>query len=207
MLIFVLLSTVLFTTSSKGIGADEESASLLKHGKGESDDTKASVGKSSYRSITITADGQGADLEYEAEQQKKDQERMKGLEKRLEAEGSWIGYGPRPKNYCYIWRSQANFSISSRSLSTDIIPQLHHGHSADLQTDTSNPSPSLYLICGPQRTAYSRQSSWESVFASGVLVHLMFLSHASWELWLTESGRLEPICPYLKSFCGLSIAG
>ena len=97
MLIFVLLSTVLFTTSSKGIGADEESASLLKHGKGESDDTKASVGKSSYGSITITADGQGADLEYEAEQQKKDQERMKGLEKRLEAEGSWIGYGPRPK--------------------------------------------------------------------------------------------------------------
>ena len=97
MLALVLLSTVLFTTSSKGIGADEESASLLKHGKGESNDTKASVGKSSYGSITITADGQGADLEYEAEQRKKDQERMKGLEKRLEAEGSWVEYGPRPK--------------------------------------------------------------------------------------------------------------
>ena len=98
MLALVLLSTVLFTTSSKGIGADEESASLLKHGKGESVDTKASVGKSSYGSITITADGQGADLEYEAEQRKKDQERMEGLEKRLEAEGSWVEYEPRPKS-------------------------------------------------------------------------------------------------------------
>ena len=97
MLIFVLLST-LFTTSSKEIRADEESASLLKHGKGESNDIKASVGKSSYGSITITADGQGADLEYEAEQRKKDEERMKGLEKRLEAEGSWVEYGSRPKN-------------------------------------------------------------------------------------------------------------
>ena len=97
-LALILLPTVLFTTSSKGIGADEESASLLKHGKGESEDTKASVGKSSYGSITITADGQGADLEYEAEQRKKDQERMKGLEKRLEAEGSWVEYVPCPKN-------------------------------------------------------------------------------------------------------------
>ena len=93
MLILVLLPTVLFTTSSKSIGVDEESASLLKHGKGESDGTKGSVGKSSYGSITITADGQGADLEYEAEQRKKDQERMEGLEKRLEAKGNWITYG------------------------------------------------------------------------------------------------------------------
>ena len=99
MLILALLSTVLFTTSSKGINDDEESSSLLRHGKGESNDTKASVGKSSYGSITITADGQGADLEYEAEQRKKDQEQMKGLEKRLEAEGSWVEYGPRPKQY------------------------------------------------------------------------------------------------------------
>lgn len=98
MLILGLLSTVLFITSSKGINGDEESSSLLRHGKGESDDTKASVGKSSYGSITITADGQGADLEYEAEQRKKDQEQMKGLEKRLEAEGSWVEYGPRPEN-------------------------------------------------------------------------------------------------------------
>ena len=98
MLTLVLLSTALLTTSSKGISADEESASLLKHGKKESDDTKASVGKSSYGSITITADGQGADLEYEAELRKKDQERMKGIEKRLEAGGSWVEYGPRPIN-------------------------------------------------------------------------------------------------------------
>ena len=101
MLVLVLLSTVLFTTSSKGTSADEESASLLKHREGKSDDTKASVGKSSYGSITITADGQGADLEYEAEQQKKDEERMKALEKRLEAEGSWVQYGPRPENPLY----------------------------------------------------------------------------------------------------------
>ena len=104
MLTLVLLSTVIFTISSKGIGADEESASLLKHGKEESDDTKASVVESSYGSITITADGQGADLEYEAESRKKDQERMEALGKRVEDEGNWFEYGPR-LFLCLIWRS------------------------------------------------------------------------------------------------------
>lgn len=96
MLILVLLSTVLFTESSKRIGADEESASLLGHDNGESDGTQASSGKSCYGSITVTADGEGADLEYETEQQKKDRERKALLEKRLQAEGNWFTYGPSP---------------------------------------------------------------------------------------------------------------
>ena len=98
MLILVVLCTVLFTRSSKRNGADEESASLLGHGKGESDDTTASNGKSSYGSITITANGEGADLEYEARARKKRQERRKLLEKRLQAEGNWFTYDSRTES-------------------------------------------------------------------------------------------------------------
>ena len=92
MLVLVLLSTVLFTKSFKRIGPDEESTSLLGHDKGESDHTQALVGTSSYGSITIAANGEAADLEYEAEQRKKYQERKERLEKRLQAEGNWFTY-------------------------------------------------------------------------------------------------------------------
>ncbi|KAL9133811.1 MAG: hypothetical protein Q9175_005012, partial [Cornicularia normoerica] len=90
MLILILLSTVLFTKYSKRIRADEESASLLGHVKGESDDKQISSGNPGYGSITITPNGEGADLEYEAEQRKKDQKRKELLEKRLQAEGNWF---------------------------------------------------------------------------------------------------------------------
>lgn len=93
MLILVLLSTVLFTKSSKMIDADEESASLLGQGKGESDVTQASIGKSAYGSITITSNGDGADLEYETERLEKDRKRKATLEKRLQAEKNWFTYG------------------------------------------------------------------------------------------------------------------
>lgn len=93
MLILVLLSTVWFTKSSKGIGADEESTSLLGHAKGESEVTQASIGKSAYGSITITSRGEGADLEYEAERREKDRKRKEMFEKRLQAEKNWITYG------------------------------------------------------------------------------------------------------------------
>lgn len=82
-------------------GTDEESASLLTPSKRQADDKNASVGKSSYGSISITAHGEGADLEWEAEQRKKEHERMKVLEKRLEAEGNWYTCGPRPKTPTY----------------------------------------------------------------------------------------------------------
>lgn len=81
---------------------DEESASLLTPSKRQADDKKASVGKSSYGSITIASHGEGADLEWEAEQRKKDHERMKVLEKRLEAEGNWYTCGPRPEIPDYL---------------------------------------------------------------------------------------------------------
>lgn len=97
MLMLVLLSTVLFTNSSKKTGADEESVSLLKHSKGESDDTNTSTGKSSYGSITITANGESADLEYEARERKKEQDRKQLLDKRLQANGNWFTYGSLPR--------------------------------------------------------------------------------------------------------------
>ena len=102
MFILLLLSTALFTRPSKFSSTDEESASLLAHGERQADDKKASVGKSSYGSITITSHGEGADLEYEAEQRKKDQEQIKVLEKRLEAEGNWFTYGSRPRTSLYL---------------------------------------------------------------------------------------------------------
>ncbi len=99
MLIFVSLFTVFFTKSSKKTGTDEESASLLGHGKGESDSTNASpLGKTGYGSITITPDGEGADLEYEAELRKKHQDRLEVHEKKLQAEGNWFTYGLLPQN-------------------------------------------------------------------------------------------------------------
>ncbi|CAD6570642.1 MAG: hypothetical protein ASARMPREDX12_003784 [Alectoria sarmentosa] len=91
-LILVLLSTVLFTKSCQAISADEESASLLGHGKGELDGTQASSGNSGYGSIAISPNGEDSDLEYEAEQRKKDQGRKELLEKRLQAEGNWFTY-------------------------------------------------------------------------------------------------------------------
>lgn len=107
MLILVLLSTALFTNYSKRIAADEESASLLGHRKGESDDTQASSGKSCYGSITITANGEGADLEYEAEQRRKDRERKERLEKRLQAEGNWFTYAKSFSIFVpYLWPSK-----------------------------------------------------------------------------------------------------
>ena len=94
MLILVLLSTILFTGSCKRSHTDEESASLLRHGEIESDDKQDSIGKPGYGSITITPDGEGADLEYEAEQRKKDEKRKEMLEKRLQTEGNWFTYEP-----------------------------------------------------------------------------------------------------------------
>ena len=102
MLILVVLSTVFFTKSSKRIGADEESASLLGHDAGESDGTQASTGKSGYGSITITADEEDAGLVYEAEQRKKDREKKALLEKRLQAEGNWFTYGHPPGTPLYF---------------------------------------------------------------------------------------------------------
>ena len=96
MLILLLLSTVLFAKSPKRIDADEESASLLGHGKRKADDTQALSGKSAYGSITITPSGEAADLEYEAEQRKKDQERKELLEKKIQAKGNWFTYGLPP---------------------------------------------------------------------------------------------------------------
>ena len=102
MLILVLLPTVLFTTSSKKISADEEAASLIGPSNGVSNDAKSSIGKTSYGSITITNNGEAADLEFEAEQRKKDQERSKMLEKRLEAEGNWFTYAALPQTPLYL---------------------------------------------------------------------------------------------------------
>ncbi|KAL9070382.1 MAG: hypothetical protein Q9161_004941 [Pseudevernia consocians] len=107
MLVLVLLSTVLFTKSFKRIGPDEESTSLLGRDKGESDDTQALVGTSSYGSITIAANGEAADLEYEAEQRKKYQERKERLEKRLQAEGNWFTYVKAFSVFIpYLWPSK-----------------------------------------------------------------------------------------------------
>ena len=94
MLILVLLSASLFTRSCKRSHTDEESASLLRHGEIESDDKQDSTGKPGYGSITIMPDGEGADLEYEAERRKKDEERKEKLEKRLQTEGNWFTYEP-----------------------------------------------------------------------------------------------------------------
>ena len=93
MLILVLFSTILVAKSSRRIDADEESAPLLGHGNAEPDVVQASGAKLGYGSITITPDGEGADLEWEAEQQKKDQENKARLEKRVQAEGNWFTYG------------------------------------------------------------------------------------------------------------------
>ena len=108
MLILILLSTVLFTKSSKASGADEESASLLGPGIGKSDETQASTGKSGYGSITITANGEAADLEYEAERREKDRKRREILEKRLQAEKNWFTYGtPSELSHYLLDHSQA----------------------------------------------------------------------------------------------------
>ena len=108
MLILVLLSTVLFSKSSKALGADEESASLLGPGKGKSYETQASTGKSGYGSITITANGEAADLEYEAERREKDRKRREMLEKRLQAEKNWFTYGtPSELSHYLLDHSQA----------------------------------------------------------------------------------------------------
>lgn len=124
----VLLSTVLFTKSSKTIGADEESASLLGHDKGESDDTQALVGISSYGTITIAANGEAADLEYEAEQRKKDQERKERLEKRLQAEGNWFTYDSPPEvPLCPVWHTQAYWAIPGRWLIAMLFPPCASG--------------------------------------------------------------------------------
>lgn len=96
-IVVLALSTVWFTGFSKKNSADEESAALLEHETGGNNDTKASLGKSSYGSITML-NGQAADLEYEAEQLKKEQDRIKVVEKRLQAEGNWFTYGSRPTN-------------------------------------------------------------------------------------------------------------
>ena len=94
MLMLILLSMSLFTTSCKRSHTDEESASLLRHGEIESDYKQDSIGKPGYGSITIMPDGEGADLEYEAERRKKDEERKEKLEKRLQTEGNWFTYAP-----------------------------------------------------------------------------------------------------------------
>ena len=112
-LILVLLSTVLFTKSSKAIGADEESASLLGHGKGESVETQASTGQSGYGSITIAPNGEAADLEYEAERREKDRKRKELLEKRLQAEKNWFTYGtPSELSLHLLQHSQAHWPAS-----------------------------------------------------------------------------------------------
>ena len=108
MLILILLSTVLFAKSSKATGADEESASLLGSGKGTSHETQASTGKSGYGSITITANGEAADLEYEAERREKDRKRREILKKRLQAEKNWFTYGtPSEVSHYLLDHSQA----------------------------------------------------------------------------------------------------
>ena len=61
----------------------------------------------------------------------------------------------------------------------------------NLQIDTPKHFPSSCLICGPQRTAYSRQRSLEFAYASSVSEHSTFSSHANLELWLTDSACLR----------------
>lgn len=61
----------------------------------------------------------------------------------------------------------------------------------NLQIDTLKHFPSSYLICGPQRTAYSRQRFLEFAYASSVSEHSTFSSHANLELWLTDSACLR----------------
>ena len=102
MLILVLLSTALFTGSCKRSCTDEESASLLSSGEIDSDDKQDSIGKPGYGSITITPDGEGADLEYEAEQRKKEEKRKEMLEKRLQSEGNWFTYGPLLETHSHL---------------------------------------------------------------------------------------------------------
>ena len=172
MLVLVLLSTVLFAKPSKRIGADEESASLLGHGKGESDDTQASNAKSKYGSITITPSGEAVDLEYEAQQQKEDQERKDLHEKRIQAQGNWFTYdSPREISLQSCLAFQSYLAASASCLTVDVIVPVHSQHGANLRIDTPKLFPSSYLTCGPQRTAYSRQSFLESVSASSVLEH------------------------------------
>lgn len=182
MLSIILLSTVLFTKSSKSIGADEESASLLGHGEANSDETQAPIGTSAYGSITITSNGEAADLEYEAERREKDRKRREILEKRLQNEKSWFAYGTLSELLLHLLgQPQAYWRGLKRCQILDVIPLAHLEHRANRQIDTLKRIPFSYLICGPQRTVYSRQSFSECVSASLSLGHLIFSSHANWE--------------------------
>ena len=132
MLILVLLSTVLFYIPSKSSRADEESASLLGQDKSGSNDAKASTGKSGYGSITVTADGEAADLEYEAEERRKTQERMEAMEKRLQAEGNWFTYDPTSNTSPHvIQRSQPHSPTFKHSWTADVIFRVHHKRKAN----------------------------------------------------------------------------
>ena len=169
MLILILLSTILSTQMSKGNSADEESASLLGYANGDSNDTKTSNGKSSYGSITITAEGEAADLEYEAEDQRKHQERMQVVEKRLQAEGNWFTYDPRSQPHSISSSTPKVFSPASIcSPTADIVYQGNQICEANLQVDILRLLQSLRPFFGLPRIANSRQNLSECVFASSV---------------------------------------
>ena len=88
-LVLVLLSTVLFTKSSKDTETDEESASLLGHSNKEPSGTHTPIGKPAYGSVTVSAEID-ADTESEDEDLRNGREKKEMIEKRLQAEGNWF---------------------------------------------------------------------------------------------------------------------
>lgn len=90
MLVLVALPTLLFSKSSKPTSImDEENTSLLAHDNASSNGAQQPNGGPRYGSIAALPSG-GADLEYEAERRKADEEQQQKFEKSLEASGNWF---------------------------------------------------------------------------------------------------------------------
>ena len=112
LLILIALPTLLF---SKSVGRtpsiDEESAALLGQNASSSQEPDKSDGTSRYGAIAAPPPSE-ANLEYEADRRKRDDEEKQKLDKRLQESGNWYRYDPHLQTnliqcrglcrYCYL---------------------------------------------------------------------------------------------------------
>ena len=97
LLILIALPILLLTKSTNDTPAsDEESAALLGQVKTSINNVDSSNGVSRYGSIAASPTEADTDDE-EAKDRKKEEERQRKLDKRLQDSGSWLGYDPHLK--------------------------------------------------------------------------------------------------------------
>ena len=110
LLAFNLLLPLFFATLTRSALRDdtpvnEENTPLLKQTGQPNEDVDHP--NTAHRSTTVeTSSSDGADLEFEAEDRKKEQEERRELEKRLNAHGNWFTYAREFSIFIqYIWPS------------------------------------------------------------------------------------------------------